>query len=93
VVINNLNPMGAVNRPDKADAPLIIDPDAVLTLPITAKSLQVIAGWHFQRIQQSRCMQLQQLSSGNPLNVSKSRHCLAMKQRLGLGLQERMDHA
>jgi hypothetical protein len=39
VVIDNLNLSGSKFSPDKADAPLVIDSDTVLALPIFLQSL------------------------------------------------------
>ena len=43
VIISDLDVMGSVSRPDKADPPLIIDPDTVLAGPITLQSFQSVA--------------------------------------------------
>jgi len=42
VVVNDLDVMGIIALPHKADAPLFVDPDAMLPLPVTAQRLQII---------------------------------------------------
>jgi hypothetical protein len=45
VVINNFNAFRAISplMPFEADAPLLIDPDVVLTFAVTSQCLQAIA--------------------------------------------------
>lgn len=44
MIVHNFNVSGALIGPPKADAVLVIDPDAVLPLAITAQRLKSIAG-------------------------------------------------
>jgi hypothetical protein len=39
VIVNHFDLVGAAGRPAKADAPLIVDPDAVLPFAVAAKGL------------------------------------------------------
>jgi hypothetical protein len=45
MVVNDLDIIGLALSPDEADAPSIIDPDAVLTFSISRKPPQPVAGW------------------------------------------------
>jgi hypothetical protein len=47
VVVNDFNLLWPGFRPDKADAELVVDTDAVLAMAITSKWLQAIA-WRNQ---------------------------------------------
>jgi hypothetical protein len=50
VVIDNFQIFCTCIRPTKADTPLIVDTNAVLTGTITLERFKVIAGWHPQII-------------------------------------------
>jgi hypothetical protein len=43
MVIQNFNFVGIAGVPAKTNSPLIVDPDAVLALPITVELLEAIA--------------------------------------------------
>ncbi len=51
VVISNFDVFHAIIRPHKTNAELIVNPYAVLTLPIILKGFQKITRWNFQRFQ------------------------------------------
>jgi hypothetical protein len=57
MVIDNLDISGAVRRPDKADAPLPVDPHGVLPSPITFQFFQVVARRKPQILYSNRCIQ------------------------------------
>jgi hypothetical protein len=61
--------------PTEADAPLIVDPYAVLPRPVTSQSLKPIAWWDPQVVQPSSRVEQLQLTPGNPLERSKAPHC------------------
>jgi hypothetical protein len=88
MVIDNLDPVRI------SAAPLIVDADAVLTHPVAAQRLQPIAGRSGQVAQLGRLMNLHELPLRNPLHILRqpSREP-AMKQRLGIAIGERADHA
>jgi hypothetical protein len=48
VIIGYLNVVGVTVLPSKADAPLIIDPNAMLPVTPTPQLLKSIARWHRQ---------------------------------------------
>jgi hypothetical protein len=50
MVVYNFNRRWAVFSPSEANAVLLVDPDAVESLPITFQSLQLVSRWHSQRI-------------------------------------------
>jgi hypothetical protein len=45
MVIDDLDHLSATVPPDKADAPLIVDPDAVLSSAIASQDFEPVAGW------------------------------------------------
>ena len=44
MVIHDLDVVGILVHPFQADAPLVVDPDAVLSSPLTTQGLQTIGG-------------------------------------------------
>jgi hypothetical protein len=67
VVINDFHIFCARICPKKADTPLIVDPNAVLTGTITLECFKVIAGWHPQIIKPTGDLDLSKLK---PCNLS-----------------------
>jgi hypothetical protein len=94
MIVDNLDPLCISLVPQEADPPLVIDADAVLTLPVTTQCLQSIAGWSGQVAQFLRLMDLSQLTLGNPLYVVRQPpREPAVEQPLGVAIGERADHA
>jgi hypothetical protein len=46
VVIHNFNLMRAVFTPNKAQPPLVVDADAVLTLAVILQGFELVARWN-----------------------------------------------
>ena len=64
MIVNDLNIGSAFGRPDEANTPLLADPDAVLTLPITLQRFETAAGQYLQVIKNRRPVQLRKLAEG-----------------------------
>jgi uncharacterized protein YcnI len=58
MVINNFNLLGMAIDPNKANAPLVVDADAVLPSTVAAQSFQPVAGWYTQKVKTRRGMYL-----------------------------------
>jgi hypothetical protein len=56
MVINDLNVVRITVFPDKADAPLLVDPDAVLAFSVMMQSFQMIGWWNPQGLKNARCV-------------------------------------
>ncbi len=93
VVVNDLNIRGSNFSPDEADAPLIIDADTVLPLPIALQCFQVIARRCLQEGQSLCCVELRQLAFRNLAKGFEATGTLALVQREGVLALERLDHA
>jgi hypothetical protein len=78
--------------PSKADAPLIIDLDAVLTRTIAAQRFQSIAGRHPQIIKPRHGIEQLQLPSRRALDRSEAPHCLVAEKTLGVPVGKAPDH-
>lgn len=92
VVVHDFDLIGAIGVPDKADTPLVIDADAVLSFAVPLERFQMVAGGNPQACQFRGRLQLQKLAPRHAFDVLESGNRLAMKQRLGLNADERVNH-
>ena len=94
MVVHDFNTLRTEPRPDKADSPLVVDPDAVLPVPIATQRLQSVARWRGQIAEHLRIVQLPQLALGDALPVRPDASGEpAVKQGLGIAIGEGADHA
>ena len=70
MVIDDFDIVGISSVPSKADAPLVIDADAVLAGAVALQRLQTVAGRNAQIVQSCRGIQLSQLLQRRALNVA-----------------------
>ena len=92
VVVHDFNIRRANFSPYEANAPLIIDADAVLTLPVVFQCLKVIPRWCLQEIQCLRCVELREFPLGDLGQSPEPTWVLALVQRQGVLTLERLDH-
>jgi hypothetical protein len=84
MIINDFDTFRDPIRPAKADSPLIIDANAVLTGTITRECFKVIAGWNPQVIKAISDFDLPEFSPGNLGNIRKFLDTLAFRERLSV---------
>jgi len=84
VVVHYLDVGGPNFSPYKADAPLVIDSDTVLPLPIVFQRLQVIPRWRFQEGQCLRRVKLGELALGDVGQSLESTRALSLVKRLSV---------
>jgi hypothetical protein len=82
MIVDNLDFFGAALDPHETDAPLLVDPDAVLALSAPSKELQPISGNCPQIRQRGRAIYHRKLSQRRPLDALKAQHPLPMEQRV-----------
>jgi hypothetical protein len=92
VVVHDLDVLRFAVLPHEADSILVIDPDAVLPPPITAKGLEVIARKRAQVVESLGRVQLRQLALSDPGNVPEPPRRVTLEQRLGISVPEGPDH-
>lgn len=63
MIIDNFYIFRTCIRPAKANSPLIVNPNAVLTRAITLKRFETIAGQYPQIVESTRNLQLSELAS------------------------------
>jgi hypothetical protein len=91
MVINDFNILSAMTRPAETDAPLIIDPDAVLSLPLAPQSFQPIAGGNAQVFETGGDLELAQLAARHD-RALKTPDALSARKGFGVGTPKRSDH-
>ena len=80
MIIHDLNIVCITLRPGKADPPLIIDTDTVLSPPITLQCLEPISRWDPQITERKGAVENQQLPSRNPFYATEPQDVLVEKQ-------------
>ena len=78
--------------PNETDSPLVVNPDGVLSLPVTAQSLKLVSWRRCQNAQFRGSMQLQKLPQRHTLEGPKAPGMLIMKEFLGLLRREALNH-
>jgi hypothetical protein len=58
VIVDDFHIVGIAGTPTEADAPLIVDPDTVLTGPVAFQRFQPIAGRNTQKVEAGRSIHL-----------------------------------
>ncbi len=92
MVVHNLNLKSIGVNPAEADAPLVVDPNAVLPRAITCEGLQTIA-WNRSQVRQGRCrVNLVELPFRHWSNALELPAELAPEDLLGLLGSERPNH-
>jgi hypothetical protein len=92
MVVNDLDVLGARGRPTKANAPLIVDANAVLPVPVAFESLQPIAGRDAQILEATGDFQLSQLAACDRGNAFESPDSISAGEGLRVGAPKRSNH-
>ena len=92
MVIHDLDFEGIAVRPAKADAPAVVDPNAVLSAAVAVRSFEPVPWWRTQEVERSGGVQHRQL----PLRLSPDREPPAGTPTREKGrcipVGERLDH-
>jgi hypothetical protein len=92
VVVHYLDLLGPAVVPDEADPILVIDPDAVLALPIAGEGFEVIARERAEVLESLRRVELRELALRDPSNGLEPASRVPLKQGLGGSVPEGPDH-
>jgi hypothetical protein len=92
MVIDDLNVLGSTARPAKADSPLVVDPNAVLTLAVTLERFEAISGWNTQVVELACDFQLTQLAAGHLCNGLKPPNTISAGEGSRIGAPEQPNH-
>lgn len=93
MIISNLNVVRVASAPDKADAPLVVDSDAVLSRPFAFELFESVGRWDAQGIQMSNGLNYCELTRGDALNVlGDSSGKLPLENSLGFAVTKGLNH-
>ena len=84
MIVHDFHIVGIAVAPNKADAPLVVNADAVLSFSIAFQRFQVIAWWRLQIAKFGGDIQLPQLSLGHPFASPKAFDSLPAVKVFGL---------
>ena len=92
MIVDNLNVESVASFPTKADTPLVVDPDAVLTPTITPERLKTIAG-RDAKVGELCCrVEPRKSATGDVLDVSKPFRTLIVEKALGVSAAKGTNH-
>src|SRR5690606_2071481 len=91
VVVHDFYVFGVRAIPAKADAELIVDPDAVLALAIALQGFQPVSWRHSQVLQAAGPIELPQFAPRDHGDAVESPYGLAFKEVPGVLATERLD--
>jgi hypothetical protein len=93
VIVNHFHIVRIPASPDKTDAVLIVDANAVLAFPVTAQSFQPVAWRHGQILQRQRGIQNIQFLHRLPVQISRQPFAFAgLPKLLGIRIATTGDH-
>jgi transposase len=84
MIVDDLDVFRHAFAPYEADPPLIVDPDTMLTLPVTPQRLEMVSRNCRHVLQPLGVVQHPKLPARHRSNVAESAALLAMKKLLGL---------
>ena len=92
-MVDDLDLVGIASDPAEADAPLVVDANAVLAVPIAFELLEAISGWGPEILEPHRRVDVAELSEHDAAEVGrKATHVLALPQALSVAVGEMLDH-
>jgi hypothetical protein len=91
VVIDDLDIDRTFSRPDEADAPLVIDADAVLAPSIFLERLKMVSRRDPKILEHRRPVKLRKFAKGRALDVDPAANASPFKQRFGVLALESLD--
>jgi hypothetical protein len=94
MIIHNLHLFGMAFSPHEADAPLVIDTDAVLSFTIPLQGFQSIRRWQAEVFQPAGRVERIELYEGPLLNITgELTDELSFEDSFSIGATKRLDHA
>ena len=92
MVVHDFRVHGMVARLTKADSPLIVDPDAVLSGAVTLQDFEPIFWRNLQILQPPRLVEVQEFAARDPLDGPEPRHGPVAEQRRDPSIAEGPNH-
>ena len=92
MVVDDLDVFGSGGGPTEADTVLVVDPDAVLALPVTPERFQTIPRRHPQVIKLTSDLKLPEFAARHLFEGEIALYAPASDEGLCVGVTERDDH-
>lgn len=93
MVIDRFDVVCVTGMPTKADAPLIIDADAVLACSVSLEFLEAVARWHSQVLELIGRVHQAQLAQHESVQLCReASNGFAAKESLRVPIGEALDH-
>jgi len=92
VVIHDFKLIGVPLAPRKTNPPLVIDADAVLTLPIAFEAFQAVSWQRRERPEIRRCVEHVQFPKALALDGLEPANGFSTEEALGISASEGPDH-
>ena len=94
MIVGDLHVIGITVVPSETDAPLVVDPDGVLTGPVSIQRVQSVARRDVRVLQRTRRVKCQQLPMRSYVNVRwEAAHASSFEDRLRVLVREGLNHA
>jgi hypothetical protein len=93
VIVDDFDVMGMAGFPSEADAPLVVDSNAVLTLAVAFQCFEPVSRWN-PKVGQGGCgVDLKQFPERGPVDIARnSSRAIAAEKSLGLRIGEAPNH-
>jgi len=92
MIVGDFDAVGGAIAPFKANPPLVVDPNAVLPLAVSAQAFQTVAGQRRQNSQIVGCIEHVELPKRRTFDGAELPARLAMKEPLRLLGPKGLDH-
>ncbi len=93
MIIYDFDVLGAGFGPSETHPELAVDPNAILSFPVSFKGFQVISGGNAKVIEPSGNLQLAKLAASHYGKIGKALDAIALCQSLRVGTPEGFDHS
>ena len=85
MIVDDFRVIGVAIVPAETNPPLIIDPDAVLSQPVSAQRLQPVPRWHSRRIEIRSRVNHPELAHGHAFSITgQLSHALPLEYLLSV---------
>lgn len=92
MIVNYLHVIRSIVRPPEANSPLMVDPNAVLTVAVACEQFKPVSAYPSEDLQGLSAIEVVQTAHRLTGEGLEGRNPLAVKQTLGISISERLDH-
>jgi hypothetical protein len=93
VIVHDLNVVGVAVPPAEANAPLIVDANAMVASAIAFELFEPIVRWHAEILELLGGVDEAQLAEHDPVKLGREpAHGFALEQTFGVAIAEALDH-